>query len=305
MNILLPPCGRFAPTPSGPLHFGSLIAAAGSYLQARSQGGRWLLRMEDVDQPRSVAGAADHILRVLELYGFEWDGEVMYQSRRAEAYQAALSQLQQQGRIYFCTCSRSRLAQRTQELGLPPGVYDGTCRGRRDATPGAAVRLQVEDREIAFDDAVQGRHAQNLARQVGDFVLLRADGCHAYQLATVIDDAAQGVTEIVRGSDLLDSTPRQLYLQRLLGLPPPAYAHFPVAVNADGQKLSKQTFARPLDFLHPAAQLWRALDFLGQAPPPELRWSRLRELWEWALRHWSLDKVPRRMDLPADKGIAV
>ena len=284
--------GRFAPSPTGPLHFGSLIAALGSFLEARCQGGEWLLRIEDVDTPRTAPGATTAILRALERYGLHWDGPVVYQSERAAHYQAALESLLATGLAYPCTCTRRELA------GCPRGrdgapIYPGTCRAgprRPDRPP--AFRLRVTDALIQFHDAIQGGYRQRLAREVGDFVLRRTDGLFAYQLAVVVDDAAQGVTQVVRGADLLDSTPRQIVLQRLLGLPTPDYAHLPVAVDARGDKLSKQTGAPPLDERHPSPTLWAALRFLGQQPPPELAGETVPTLIAWAAAHWNLAAVP-------------
>lgn len=293
----VPYCGRFAPSPTGPLHFGSLIAAVGSYLEARKHGGTWLIRMEDLDPPREMPGAAGLILKTLERHGFEWDGEVVYQSRRAPAYEAALDALEQRGLLYPCACTRKEIADSAIH-GIEGPVYPGTCRA--GLAPGKierARRVRVDDREIAFDDALQGRIAQHLARDIGDFVLKRADGHYAYQLAVVVDDAAQGVTHIVRGADLLDSTPRQIYLQQLLGLPQPRYAHLPVAANSAGEKLSKQTRASPLAPDNPAPALWQALQFLGQNPPAELQGSRPDQVWEWALAHWNMANVPRKKSI--------
>ena len=299
-----PYCGRFAPSPTGPLHFGSLLAAVGSYLDARSNGGIWRLRMEDVDQPRCQSGAAEDILHTLAGFGFEWDGPVLYQSRCADRYRQSFENLRLSGRIFPCACSRRELADSRliQQASDGAQIYPGTCRA--GLLPGKAARswrLRVADEVIAFEDRVQGRVAQNLANEVGDFVLLRAEGCFAYQLAVVADDAEQGITHVVRGADLLDSTPRQILLQRLLGLSTPLYAHLPVAVNAAGEKLSKQTRAAPLSIATPQSvvrALWNALIFLGQLPPTELRQAGLPELWQWALAHWSLAQVPRQHSLP-------
>ncbi len=308
------PCGRFAPSPTGPLHFGSLVAALGSYLEARARGGRWLMRMEDVDQPRCKQEHADSILSTLEAFGFEWDGVVLTQSTRGERYRAVFEQLKTAGALYPCGCTRSELA------GAPAGidgapVYPGTCRAGlvagRDAR---AWRLQLTG-EVAFDDLLQGPQNQNLPRDVGDCILLRADGLFAYQLAVVVDDADQGIDHVVRGADLIHSTPRQIYLQGLLGLRTPTYAHLPVAVDTAGEKLSKQTRAAPVDARNPGPALFAALAFLGQNPPPELRRSCCRpanreairpeaarrgcaDFLAWALAHWQLDKVPRVLIQP-------
>lgn len=291
--------GRFAPSPTGPLHFGSLVAAVGSFLQARAHGGEWLVRMEDLDPPRQQAGAADAILRTLEAFGLHWDGPVLYQSSRAEAYDAALSHLRRDGLLYPCGCSRKEVERAARERGLPPGVYPGLCRrGPSRRRPLPALRLQAEG-NAGFQDPLQGVFQQDLAREVGDFVLRRADGLYAYQLAVVVDDAEQGITEVVRGSDLLDSTPRQLYLQRLLGMAAPRYLHLPVAVTARGCKLSKQDEAPPVDPAAPLAVLCQALSFLGQAPPAELEEADLDAFWRWAVAHWRADRIPARRTRPA------
>lgn len=284
--------GRFAPSPTGPLHFGSLIAAAGSCLEAHARGAEWLVRMEDLDPPREMPGAADLILRQLEAYGFEWDGPVRCQSTRSEAYEAALEILRKDGWLYPCACTRREIADSALR-GIDGPIYPGTCRaGLHGRTP-RAWRVRTDMQPISYADAVQGLQTQTLARDIGDFVLKRADGLYAYQLAVVVDDADQGITHIMRGADLLDSTPRQLHLQRLLGLPTPSYAHLPVATNAAGEKLSKQTLAQPLVPDQAPLQLWRALDFLGQSPPAELQ-ADLAGLWSWARVHWRLEAVPRR-----------
>ena len=286
--------GRFAPSPTGPLHFGSLVAAVGSYLEAKSHNGTWLVRMEDIDPPREMPGAADAILKALEAYGFEWDEPVLYQSQRSEYYEAALAKLRQDGQLYACACTRKEIADSAPQ-GIDGPVYPGTCRGGLvgGKTP-RAWRVRVNESEIVFEDAIQGTIRQILAEDIGDFVLKRADGYYAYQLAVVIDDAAQRISHVVRGADLLDSTPRQIHLQHLLGFPIPGYAHLPVAVNAAGEKLSKQTFAMPLDIEHPVPALHQALRFLGQDAPAELAAGSLPELWQWATAHWCLANIPSR-----------
>ncbi|MDR0529138.1 MAG: tRNA glutamyl-Q(34) synthetase GluQRS [Zoogloeaceae bacterium] len=306
-------CGRFAPTPSGALHFGSLIAAFASCLEARTREGDWLLRMEDADTPRNVPGAADEILRTLEKHGFSWDAPVLWQSRRADAYRAAFDALRRDGWLYPCGCSRAAIAAANPERAVDGGfVYPGFCRNR-SVTQGelssCAWRMKVsafpfagfDAREVSFVDAIQGTVVQNLERAVGDFVLRRADGFFAYQLTVVVDDAWQGVTHIVRGADLLDSTARQIYLQRALGLQTPEYAHLPVAVNDAGEKLSKQTHAAPLDASRAAENLFRALVFLGQSPPPALGRAAVSELWEWALLNWRTRKIPRQKSRSASE----
>lgn len=293
----LAPCGRFAPSPTGPLHFGSLVAALGSCLEARARSGRWLVRMEDVDRPRCKQAHADAILTLLESCGFAWDGAVMYQSMRDERYRAVLAELKTTGVVYPCGCTRAELATAPAGIDGAP-VYPGTCRAGLPAGKTArAWRLQLAG-TVGCDDVVQGRQCQRLERDVGDCVLLRADGLFAYQLAVVVDDADQGVDHVVRGADLIHSTPRQIYLQRLLGVPTPQYAHLPVALDASGAKLSKQTLAAPVDVAHAVPALFAALRFLGQNPPQDLRRAASAELWAWALAHWRLDRVPRTLGQP-------
>ncbi len=253
--------GRFAPTPSGPLHFGSLVTALASYLDARARQGQWLLRMEDVDPPREVQGAAAGILQSLKAHGFEWDGEVMYQSRRKEAYQAVLARLQDRGLVYPCTCSRRRIAESSRP-GVDGPVYPGSCRTRNPATEGA-LRFLVAEQRVRFDDRLLGRVACNVERECGDFVLRRVDGVFTYQLAVVVDDAEQGITHVVRGADLLTSTPRQIVLQQALGYATPFYLHIPVVLDGRGCKLSKQTRAVALHDAEPLPALREAGRFLG------------------------------------------
>ena len=288
-------CGRFAPTPSGELHLGSLLAAVGSYLAARHAGARWLLRMDDLDPPRVVPGAADAILRSLEAHGLLWDGEVVWQSRRGAAYRAALDRLRDAGLAYPCACTRRELAA-IARAGVDGPVYPGTCRG--GLPPGRAARawrVPVPDADIGFHDLVQGDQRQNLAREVGDFVLQRADGLIAYQLATVVDDAFQGVTQVVRGVDLLTSTPRQIVLQRCLGLPQPGYAHLPLLVDGAGRKLGKQTGAAPLDPHAASENLRRILVALGLTPPADLHGAPPAELLRWATPRWDAAALPQRL----------
>jgi glutamyl-Q tRNA(Asp) synthetase len=284
--------GRFAPSPSGPLHFGSLVAAVASWLDARAAGGRWLLRIEDLDRPRVEPGAAAEILRTLEALGLEWDGEVLYQSRREALYREALERLR--AHTYWCGCSRREIADSSLGLAIDGArVYPGTCRaGLPAGRPARALRLRAPDEEIRFVDRLQGPQAQRLSRDVGDFVLYRADGVFAYQLAVVVDDAAQGMTDVVRGADLLDSTARQIYLQRLLGAPTPRYLHVPVAVNARGEKLSKQTGARPIDVRRAAEEIAAALAFLGQPPAGTL---------EQAARRWDPALIPAQRAVATER----
>lgn len=280
--------GRFAPSPSGLLHFGSLIAALASWLDARAAGGRWLVRIEDLDTPRSRPEMATAILRQLEALALEWDGPVVYQSARLDLYRAALDALHRSGNAYWCGCTRKEIEDSSMRPGEPPAnrVYPGTCRnGVRPGARPRAMRVRTHDQPVRFTDRMQGDIQQVVERQVGDFVVLRADGVFAYQLAVVVDDAEQGVTDVVRGADLLDSTPRQILLQQMLGLATPRYLHVPVAVGASGAKLSKQTGAMPLGEARPAESLRHALEFLGLADAPEL--DRPRDLLLWARNRWS------------------
>lgn len=253
--------GRFAPSPTGQLHFGSLVAAVGSWLRAKSRGHEWLVRMEDLDRTREVPGSAADILATLAAFGLESDLPVIVQSRRRDRYEQALQLLRDAGHVYACHCSRSNLAEFN-------GVHPANCvRTGSAGVESAAWRVRVGSAQIRFHDAVFGDIAQNLGEQVGDFVLRRSDGLHAYQLAVVVDDAEQGIDEVVRGADLLDSTPRQIFLQRLLGLPTPGYLHLPLVLDEDGRKLSKQLRSRPVDARDPLPALRDALRHLGQHVP--------------------------------------
>ncbi|MGY1449992.1 tRNA glutamyl-Q(34) synthetase GluQRS [Pseudomonas chlororaphis] len=283
--------GRFAPTPSGHLHFGSLVAALASYLDARAVGGRWLLRMEDLDPPREEPGAQAAILKALESYGFEWDGEMVRQSERHAAYAEVLNRLFNQGLAYACTCSR-------KQLEPYHGIYPGLCRNARHGQEDAAIRLRVPELEYRFTDRVQGEFRQHLGRDVGDFVIRRRDGLYAYQLAVVLDDAWQGVTDIVRGADLLDSTPRQLYLQELLGLPQPRYLHVPLITQPDGHKLGKSYRSPPLAADQATPLLLRALRALGQKTDSEMVHASPREVLSWGIEHWDALLIPRTLSVP-------
>jgi len=283
--------GRFAPTPSGPLHFGSLLTALGSYLDAKAQGGEWWLRIDDLDPPRVAPGATDAILRALEAYGLEWDGMVQYQSQRGEAYAAALQSLRAQGAAYACGCTRREIAD--SNSGRENAArYPGTCRTGLAGKAARAWRLDTRGAIARIEDRLQGVIEQDLENTSGDFVVQRADGLFAYQLAAVVDDAALGVTDIVRGADLLDSSLRQAYLRQLLGLATPRHLHLPVVVNAVGEKLSKQTLAPALDLRQPQATLARALVLLQHAPPPELAGAGVAELLQWAIARWNPANLP-------------
>jgi glutamyl-Q tRNA(Asp) synthetase len=304
MTAVRPYRGRFAPSPTGPLHFGSLIAALASYADARAHGGEWLVRIEDVDEPRAQGGAERDILATLERYGFAWDGPVVRQSARTERYAHALAQLSAQRAAYACGCTRRDLDAAPFGVG-GERVYPGTCRHGmphdRAARKAHAWRVRVDGAVIAFDDRLQGPQVQNLAHDVGDFVVKRADGLFAYQLAVVVDDADFEITHVVRGADLLASTPRQIFLQRTLGLPVPAYLHVPVALNARGEKLSKQTRANalPAEPLPALLAAWRFLEQPAPFAPP----SSVDEFWQHAQRHWTPARLPPVPMLPAPRSI--
>lgn len=283
--------GRFAPSPTGPLHFGSLVAAMGSYLDARSRGGVWLVRMEDLDTPREISGAASDILQTLDLFGFEWDGEVLYQSRRQDAYREALATLIREDAVFPCSCTRREVAEAGLQ-GLEGPRYSGQCRQQQiTKDDSGAVRVRTHQEQIQFKDRICMRISQNLELDIGDFIVRRADGLFAYQLAVVVDDAFQQVNQVVRGADLLDSTPRQIHLQQLLGLNTPEYAHLPLVLNDKGQKLSKQTGALPINKESPVSELLSALEFLNQSLPDEVPES-LGGFWKWAINNWKLETVP-------------
>lgn len=272
--------GRFAPSPTGPLHLGSLLAAVGSYLDARTNGARWLVRIEDIDTPRVIPGCADQQLRTLEAYGFEWDGEVLHQSSRQEAYEAALTSLAAAGRIFACSCSRKDLAGAGDEDSQR---YPGTCRAG-PARPGpTALRFRMDEAPVHFDDLFLGHQRVD---SPGDVVVRRRDGLTSYQLAVVVDDAFQSVTRVVRGADLLPSTPWQIGLQSALGLPSPIYGHLPLVTEPDGAKLSKSRRAVPIDPAAAPRTLVSTLTYLSQLPPPELARASIKEVWSWALAHW-------------------
>ena len=283
--------GRFAPSPSGDLHLGSLYTAAASYLDARANGGRWLVRLEDLDVPRMVAGSAAGILRTLDAFGFQWDGEVAYQSGRVERYTSALETLRSRGLTFECSCSRSQLADEER--------YPGYCRvAPRLAGAPTAIRLRIEPGYLQFTDRIQGAFRQDVAAAVGDVVLRRRDQRFAYLLAVVVDDDAQGVTHVVRGADLLDNTPRQILLQRLLELRSPRYSHVPVLIEADGGKLAKSSRSMGADVTAVVPQLMHVFTLLNLAPPPELRAAAVHEAWRWALGRWNIAAVPPRLTLP-------
>ncbi len=279
-----PYIGRFAPSPTGPLHFGSLLAAVASYAQASACGGQWLLRIEDVDPPREQSGAADDIVAALDAYGFEWDGPIIWQSDSRPAHDQAVAELIEKGIAYPCGCSRRDLADAPRiELGV---IYPGTCRVGCDATE-TSIRVRTTDDPVLFNDQLQGQQSQRLESESGDFVVLRRDGLIAYHLAVVVSDHLEGISEIVRGIDLMDSTPRQIWLQQLLDLGTPDYMHIPVAINTEGQKLSKLTGAQPIPLRGKRQILVNALSGLRQQPPGDLRDATLPDIWAWAIDHWN------------------
>lgn len=288
--------GRFAPSPTGPLHLGSLVTAVASYLDAKFNNGEWLVRIEDLDVQRQVPGSADRILYTLERLGMEWSGEVIYQSKRLKIYQEALDTLARRNLIYPCICSRKEIAD-SSTVGINGPIYPGTCLKRPiDSLRPHALRICTDNNLIEFKDGLRGMCSQRLSNDIGDFVVRRADGMYAYQLAVVVDDADQGITHVVRGVDLLDSTPRQIYLQKLLGYATPKYTHLPVVTNRQGEKLSKQTGAKPIELSNARRQLLSALHFLGQEPPSlEIFEADISCFWQWACNHWQVNKIPYRL----------
>ena len=280
------PTGRFAPSPSGPLHYGSLLAAVASYLNIRSKDGAWLVRIDDLDPPREMAGAASDILHTLESFGLHWDRDIVYQSRRLRAYDEALQKLQKKELIYPCSCSRKELIKRGET------VYTGHCRDGHITGQRYAIRIKVPQQTISWSDMIQGPQSANLFQDYGDFIVRRSDRLHAYHLAVVLDDDNQGITESVRGADLLRSTSAQMYLQQVLDIKPPQYAHIPVAVNSFGEKLSKQRGAAPVSRQDPARTLFKALQDLGQKPPQDLESSSTFDILHWGEKNWDLKNIP-------------
>lgn len=281
--------GRFAPSPTGPVHFGTLIAAVGSYLQARKNNGDWLIRIEDVDTTRAIKGADTDILNTLESFGFEWDDEIVYQSKQTRHYQNVLDLLTTQALTFPCICSRKQL--------LGQDIYPGTCRSRQyPEKQQHAIRLLAKETTIEFNDRVMGKQSQNIRQQCGDFTIKRRDGLFAYQLAVVVDDAIQNITEVVRGADLLDSTPRQIYLQQLLNYHTPDYCHLPLAVDAIGNKISKSEGATKIGVNQKEKLLIKVLSFLGQNPPADLALSSINDIWLWAIEHWQVKQIPKQQE---------
>jgi len=290
--------GRFAPSPSGPLHFGSLLAAVASYAQAKTADGQWLVRIEDIDPPREQPGADKVILGALEAYGFEWDGSVSYQSQFTERHETLVQSLLDADKAYPCSCSRRDLADvRRGPLGA---IYPGTCR-YGCLSDEVAIRLRTDDEPIRFGDLLQGPQCQRLESESGDFIIKRRDGLIAYHLAVVADDFDQGITEVVRGIDLLDSTPRHIHLQRALGFTTPDYLHIPVVENTAGQKLSKLTGAKGISSDETSATLVSALDALKQLPPANLPHENISEIWAWAVANWRTDVLRDIKSIPSDQ----
>ena len=281
--------GRFAPSPTGPLHLGSLYTALASFLDARSHQGQWRVRIDDLDTHRNIAGASGGILKTLQMFGLEWDDPVDYQSWHLAEYEAALCRLTEQGHVYRCVCSRKGLA-----VSGNASVYPGFCRDRLVpiGTP-HALRIKTGHHAIACNDRLQGLLCQDLAKQHGDFVLQRKEGIIAYTFAVVVDDARQSISHVVRGADLLDETPKQIYLQQLLGLPTPCYLHLPLLVDQQGHKLSKQTRAAPVDLAKPHLTLFQLLQWLKQNPPASLQHAPLADMLAWAVCHWRADKLQK------------
>ena len=286
--------GRFAPSPSGVLHFGSLIAALGSFLQARARHGKWLVRIEDIDPPREVSGAAKRILQQLEQHGLAWDGDVLWQSARHQAYRDALLWLKDRGHSYYCTCTRSRI----QQLG---GFYDGHCRNRQIGPENAAVRLRVDQPVQRFQDVLRGEVSANPGLAAEDFIIHRRDGLFAYNLAVVVDDRYQGITEVVRGADLIEPTVRQIALFKQFGWTVPAYLHLPLVMGPDGNKLSKQNHAAPLPTGDARPAIVQALHFLGQPVSEGWQDRSLSALIQQAIIHWDVAKIPRQDALQKDE----
>lgn len=276
--------GRFAPSPTGPLHFGSLVCAMATYLDARAHAGTWLIRIEDIDPPRDIPGADADIIRTLAGFGMQSDKDIVWQSDRHALYETALDKLKNSGRVYGCACSRSEILAQDQALGLTPGIYPGTCRCGTHGRDIRAWRFLTDKVPVSFVDRIQGTYTQNVEDDVGDFVVKRADGLWAYQLAVVVDDADQKVTHVVRGADLLDNTPRQILLQKALGFETPIYMHIPVVTDANGQKLSKQTKAKPVSCDDPLPVLQSAFEFLGFH---KISAKNLDAFWQSATQCWA------------------
>ena len=300
MPSQLPYRGRFAPSPTGPLHFGSLVAATGSYLQAKQHNGEWLLRIDDIDPPREQKDAATSILKTLESFGFEWDSDILYQSNRSNRYQEAVDDLIDQQLAYYCNCSRASIIKKSGQTSNKI-IYPGYCRDKSlNKSSDTSVRLRSSNEPISFNDLIQGKQNFNLEHTVGDFILQRRDRLYSYHLASGIDDVEQNITEVIRGADLLGCTPCHIYVQRSLNLSTPHYHHLPIAVDKSGQKLSKQTHAEPINAKNAVVLLYKTLKFLGQMPPLDLIDADLKDIWSWAIYHWRLDLIPKNTHITVD-----
>jgi len=281
--------GRFAPSPTGPLHFGSLVAAMSSYLEAKSNHGKWLLRIEDLDPPREIAGSADQIITDLESFGFEWDDDIVYQSTHNDLYQDVINTLLEKDLAFYCECSRKELSQQASHSNEI--IYPGNCSHKHLApNKGLAIRLKVPNETIRFIDEIKGPQSQQLKEKVGDFVIKRKDGLFAYQLAVVIDDAEQNITHIMRGEDLLDSTPRQIQIQRYLSLATPQYAHTPLVMGSDNKKFSKSSpGSKPLDIsLQTLLDSWH---FLKQSKVNTHDFDSTESFWSWVIKNWDIERL--------------
>ncbi len=290
--------GRFAPSPTGPLHYGSLLAAVASYLQAKKNSGQWLIRIEDIDPPREVLGATDNILRTLELYQFEWDQRPLYQSTRPDAYHEKLNKLKEKSLLYACSCSRKQIGEFAKDSVLGKR-YPGTCSNKTlDVDPlNYNLRLRTSNQTIHFIDAVYGQQTATIFKDIGDFVIYRKNDLPTYALAASVDDAYQGITEVVRGHDLLAFTPLQIYLCKILQLPIPKFLHIPIVIDENGCKLSKQSNADALSKNNCTSMLLKALNDLGQKTPKILDDENLEQIWNWAIQHWDITKIPRSKTL--------
>ncbi len=278
--------GRFAPSPTGPLHLGSLLAAMASYCDAISNQGKWLVRIEDLDPPREVKGASEQILTTLNQLGFEFNHNPLFQSHRQKNYEDAINKLKHSSALYYCCCSRNELK------GIRLEQHKCRNKTRQPSQQPHSIKLKVPDETLSFMDKIQGNYSKNLLEDCGDFVIKRKDGLYSYQLAVVVDDAYQGVSHIVRGTDLIDSTPWQIYLQSILNIDQPIYAHIPILVNSDNQKLSKQTFAKSIDNEDPLSILLIAYKYLGQQPFKKIP-ANIQQFWQHAIEHWNINKVTK------------
>ena len=283
--------GRFAPSPSGPLHFGSLIAALASFLDAKFHQGTWCVRIEDIDPPREVKGSSTVILKALEVYGLHWDEPVLYQSQQSHYYDQALLDLDNQQLSYYCQCTRADI----KKMG---GTYNGHCKSLSHLSHNSATRVFNQAQINVYSDLFQGKVSTSEHFAKEDFIVKRKDGLYAYQLAVVLDDIYQEITHVIRGCDLLEPTARQLSMYSILGIKPPLYGHVPLAIDLDGYKLSKQNKATALDLNNPAPALFSALTFLGQNPPSELRFENVEAILQWGITHWKRHNIPSQQEIP-------